>query len=56
MKMSSGLHSTMKIPGNRMGNALLNINLTDGALPTLSLFGIRTGALLNLKLHTALRL
>jgi hypothetical protein len=56
MKMSSGFHSTMKVPGNRVGNALLNVNLTDWTLPSLSLFGIGTGALLDLKLHTALNL
>jgi len=56
MKMSSGFNSTMKVPGNRVRNSLLNVNLTDWTLPSLSLFGIRTGALLDLKLHTALKL
>jgi hypothetical protein len=54
VKMSSGFHPTMQIPGNRVGKALLDINLTDGALPAFALFGVRTRALLNLKFHTTL--
>jgi hypothetical protein len=54
VKMSSGFHSSMQIPGNRVGKTLLNLDLTDGAFPALAFFGVRTRALLNLKFHTAL--
>ena len=54
VKVPSGLHSTMQIPGNRVGKTLLNLNLTDGTLPAFALLSVRTRALLNLKFHAAL--
>ncbi|MEY3624952.1 MAG: hypothetical protein RL696_333 [Actinomycetota bacterium] len=54
MKVPSGVYSAVQIPGDSVHNTRFNVDGANRTDPTLTLFGIGTGGLLNLKFNAAL--